>query len=73
MFCDTPDGAQTSAIIYTMVEMAKLNGINVYHYLSYLLEKIPNDSMNDEDLEFLAPWSEVAKSEIERQATSSNQ
>ena len=29
--------------VYTMVEMAKANGVNVYHYLTYLLEKVPND------------------------------
>ena len=33
LFCDTPNGAQASAIVYTMVEMAKANGVNVYHYL----------------------------------------
>lgn len=38
LFCDTPNGAQASAIVYTMVEMAKANGVNVYHYLTYLLE-----------------------------------
>ncbi len=41
LFCDTPNGAQASAIVYTMVEMAKANGVNVYHYLTYLLEKLP--------------------------------
>ena len=44
LFCDTPNGAQASAIVYTMVEMAKANGVNVYHYLTYLLEKLPDDS-----------------------------
>ena len=39
LFCDTPNGAQASAVVYTMVEMAKANGVNVYHYLTYLLEK----------------------------------
>ena len=48
LFCDTPNGAQASAIVYTMVEMAKANGVNVYHYLTYLLEKLPNDRMSDE-------------------------
>ena len=38
LFCDTPNGAQASAIVYTMVEMAKANGLNVYRYLEYLLE-----------------------------------
>lgn len=47
LFCDSPDGAQASADVYTMVEIAKANGVNVYHYLTYLLEKCPNDSMSD--------------------------
>lgn len=73
LFCDTPGGAQASAMVYTMVEMAKANGINVYHYLSYLLEKLPNDRMRDEKLESMAPWNEEVKAEIERRAASSNQ
>lgn len=73
LFCDTPHGAQASAIVYTMVEMAKANGVNVYHYLTYLLEKQPNDSMSDEELDQLAPWNEKVKIEIERRAKNSNQ
>lgn len=73
LFCDTPNGAQASAIVYTMVEMAKANGVNVYHYLTYLPEKMPNDSMSDDELEMPAPWNEDVKSEIERRTASSNQ
>ena len=58
--------AQTSADVYTMVEMAKANGVNVYHYLIYLLEKRPYDSMSDEKFEQLAPWNEEVKAEIKR-------
>lgn len=47
-----------------MVEMAKANGVNVYHYLTYHLEKIPDDSMSDEELNQLAPWNEKVKAEI---------
>ena len=64
---------QASAIVYTMVEMAKANGVNVYHYLTYLLEKLPNDRMSDEELDRLAPWNEEVKAEIERRANVSNQ
>ena len=71
LFCDTPNGAQSSAIVYTMVEMAKANGVNVYHYLTYLLEKQPKDSMSDEELEQLAPWNEEVKTEIKRRMESS--
>ena len=73
LFCDTPHGAQTSAIVYTMVEMAKANGVNVYHYLTYLLEKLPDDSMSDNELDQLAPWNEKVKAEIGRRAENSNQ
>ena len=72
LFCDTPNGAQASAIVYTMVEMAKANGVNVYHYLTYLLEKLPNDSMDDEELELLAPWNESVKAEIQKRAENTN-
>lgn len=73
LFCDTPNGAQASAVVYTMAEMVKANGVNVYHYLTYLLEKLPDDRMSDDDLEFLAPWNETVKAEIERRANESNQ
>lgn len=73
LFCDTPNGAQASAIVYTMVEMAKANGVNVYHYLTYLLEKLPNDSMSDEELDQLAPWNENVKAELKRRVESSGE
>ena len=73
LFCDTPNGAQASAIVYTMVEMAQANGVNVYHYLTYLLEKQPNDSMSDEELDQLAPWNEDVKAELKRRAESSDE
>ena len=56
-----------------MVEIAKVNGVNVYHYLTYLLEKQPNDSMSDEELEQLAPWNEDVKAELKRRVESSDE
>ena len=53
---------------YTMVEMAKANGANVYHYLKFLFEKQPNSRMSDDELERLAPWNETVKVEIARRA-----
>ena len=49
------------------------NGVKVYHYLTYLLEKLPNDRMSDEEIDCLALWNEEVKSEIERRANDSNQ
>ena len=73
LFCDTPSGAQASSIVYSMVEMAKANGVNVYHYLTYLLEKMPTNRMSDEELELLAPWNENVKAEIQRRVNDTNQ
>lgn len=53
-----------------MVEMAKVNGVNVYHYL---LEKLPGSRMTDEELELLALWNKNVKAEIEHRANESNQ
>ena len=73
LFCDTPNGAQASALVYSMVEMAKANGVNVYHYLTYLLEKMPSDRMSDEELELLAPWNENVKTEIQHRVNNTDQ
>ena len=58
LFSDSVEGAQSSAITYTMVEMAKAHNLNIYGYLSYILEQRPDESWNDEQLAELAPWSE---------------
>ena len=61
LFSASPKGAASSAIVYTMVEMAKANDLNTYKYLTYLLSQRPDDEMSDEQLEQLTPWSETAK------------
>ena len=61
LFSSSSKGAEASALTYTMVEMAKANGLNVYRYLEYLLEHRPNAKMTDEQLSELAPWSDSVK------------
>lgn len=58
LFCDTPAGAKASAIVYSLVEMAKDNNLNVFQYLKYLLEQRPDASMTDDQLRKLLPWNE---------------
>ena len=57
LFANTPRGAKASAIIYSMVETAKENGLNPYAYLTYILKNAPNwDIRNDvEGLKKLLP------------------
>ena len=72
LFSDTPAGAKASAMAYTMVETAKANKVNVYHYLTFLFERQPNGRMTDEELDQLAPWNENVKAEIQRRVDNQN-
>ena len=56
LFSDSTAGAEASAIVYSMVEIAKANNLNIYKYLEYLLRKRPSEEMSDLELENLAPW-----------------
>jgi hypothetical protein len=59
LFANTPRGARASAIIYSIVETAKENGLNPFYYLSYLFGKLPNIDTKDENaLDNLLPWSD---------------
>lgn len=41
LFAGTPDGAQASAAIYSLIETAKANKLDVYRYLRFLFENLP--------------------------------
>lgn len=58
LFSDTPKGAVASSIAYTMVELAKANGIDPLKYLTYVLERRPSAGMTGEELERFMPWNE---------------
>ena len=61
LFSDTPKGADASAMVYTMVEMAKAHNLNIYKYLNYLLEQLPRTAMADEELSKLVPWNDTVQ------------
>jgi transposase len=54
LFSDTPRGAHASAAIYSLVETAKANGLEPYHYFRYLFTHLPTAN-SEEDLEKLLP------------------
>jgi hypothetical protein len=57
LFCNTPKGANASAVIYSIIESAKENGLNPYAYLNHLFEKLPNlDPLDNAALNQLLPW-----------------
>ena len=65
MFSDTPEGATASANVYSIVETAKANGVDVYLYLKYLLLKTPTKDTSDEELEKLCPWNPECQEALE--------
>ncbi len=60
LFSDTKKGAKSSAIVYSLVETAKANDLNVYMYLVHIFSTMPklDFQRNPALLEDLMPWSE---------------
>ena len=56
LFSNTPNGAEASSILYSIIETARENGLRPLNYLKFLLEKLPNTTTGD--LEALLPWNE---------------
>ena len=71
LLCDSLDGAEALAIMYTIVETARANNANVYYYLRYILEQMPRHMEGSDTgfLEGMMPWSPEYK-EYERIITS---
>ena len=71
LFCDSIDGAEAVAIMYSIVETAKANNANVYYYLKYVLDRMPRymEGTDTGFLETMTPWSSDYR-EYERANTS---
>ncbi|SFU96456.1 IS66 family transposase [Butyrivibrio sp. M55] len=59
---NTPRGAKASAVIYSIVETAKLNGLVPFYYFDHLLTELPklcdeNGNIDTAKLDHLLPWS----------------
>ena len=59
LFHDTVKGARASSIIYSLVETAKLNDLNIYAYLETVLLYMPDYKNEPEGIEELMPWSDM--------------
>lgn len=53
LFCNTPNGAKSSAIIYSIIETAKENNLKPLEYLTFVFEQF----QNGQDIQELLPWS----------------
>ena len=67
LFCDTPKGAEASAIVYSLVESAKANGVEPFAYLQHVLVQLPylGKTHSHEELETLMPWAPYIQQNFE--------
>jgi hypothetical protein len=59
LFADTVDGAHASAVAYSIIRTAVINGLNPYQYLLHLFTHLPTvlTKEPDADLSRFYPWS----------------
>ena len=58
LFANTPSGAQGSAVIYSIIETAKENGLDPFRYLTHILSTAPALALSDPD------WAETLTPEF---------
>ena len=55
MFSKSQAGAKASANLYSLLETAKLNELNIYDYLQHVFKELPN-AKTVEKIETMLPW-----------------
>lgn len=65
LFSNTPKGAKSSAVLYSIIETAKANNLIVEKYLVYLMDTIANIELpNKDNLLNIMPWSKAISDTI---------
>lgn len=66
LFSDTAKGVFVSASVYSIMETARANDLNVDTYLEYLLLYLPDTDWQNhpEDLDDLMPWSKTVQKNV---------
>lgn len=65
LFSDSPEGAEASAIIFSIINTAAANNLDAYKYLEYLFRKLPNINfaLDSSVLDEYLPWSDKVQLE----------
>ncbi len=61
LFSNTPNGANSSAVLYSIVQTAILNNLNPYKYIAHILHVLANSKINKLDLDVITPYNENMK------------
>ena len=71
MFHNTANGANSSALVYSISETAKLNNLRPYYYFRYILTELPKHcdkkgNINTTKQYYLVQWSEILPDECRK-------
>jgi transposase len=55
MFSNTANGAKASAMLYSIIETAKANGLTPFDYIAHCLEKLSGE-VDENTIEAMLPW-----------------
>lgn len=71
LFSDSVEGANASAIIFSIIGTATANNLDAYKYLEYIFHELPNLSFAGDDaiLDEYLPWSEKVQLECKAKST----
>ncbi|MCR5212439.1 MAG: transposase domain-containing protein [Lachnospiraceae bacterium] len=58
LFHDTTAGAHTSCVLYSLVETARANNLNVYTYIWFTLQALSGNKKQLENIAQYLPWTE---------------
>jgi hypothetical protein len=58
LFSNTPNGADSSALLYSITQSCLMNELNPYKYYTYILGHLANSKVNELKLDELMPYSE---------------
>ena len=62
LFANTPKGATGSAVMFSMIQTAIENGLDPYHYLTWLLKAAKDTDLSQENtIQALLPWNAPAE------------
>ena len=63
LFFESVKGANASAVIYSILETAKANGLHTYQYFEFLIDELSKrkKSGNLENIDDLLPWSKLSQ------------
>lgn len=69
LFSTSINGADASAVVFSLIETAKANKLDPYGYIEFILEYLPQQDLIEhlENLDWFLPWSKEIKEKFEIQ------